>query len=167
MPWLRISASTAPAGEKLDKPMAWFEDGAPCNYFGRELTPCLRAVGWLAKPKPFTTGPLDQRVYDKLQELREGRQHARWIWLLQFMFIGRHECDFCSGPDAAWCSMNLLIPGRGFLFVAPDLILHYMEAHDYRPPPEFCQAVLDCPPVPSTAYLEAISANEGNAAITT
>ena len=141
--------------------MAWYEDGAPCKYFGAELTPSLRAVGWLAGGKPFTTGPLDRRVHDKLEELREGRQHARWTWLLGFMFMGRHHGDFCSGPDAAWCSMNLVIPGRGFLFVAPDLILHYMDAHAYQPPAEFCQAVLDCPPVPTTAYLEAVAANGG------
>lgn len=141
--------------------MAWFEDGAPCNYFGAELTPSLRAVGWLEHGKPFMSGSLDRRVHDKLQELREGRQHARWIWLLRFMFMGRHHCEFCPRLDAAWCSMNLVIPGRGFLFVAPDLILHYMEAHAYQPPTEFCQAVLDCPPIPSAAYHDAVAANGG------
>jgi hypothetical protein len=40
-----------------------------------------------------------------------------------------------------------------------------MDAHAYQPPPEFCQAVLACPPVPSTAYLEAVSANGGSVLI--
>lgn len=58
-------------------------------------------------------------------------------------------------------------PGDWFLFVAADLILHYMEPHAYEPPPEFCQAVLASPPILSTAQLQAVAANGGNAVIAT
>jgi hypothetical protein len=141
--------------------MAWFEDGAACTYFGSDLSSCLRAVGWLAKRKPFTTGPMDRPAYDKLEELRKGFLQARWRWLLFNHFLGYHECDLCSESNAAEGIKNLFIPGPGFIFVAPELILHYIKAHAYQPPFEFSQAVLACPPVPSAAYLEAVSANGG------
>lgn len=141
--------------------MAWFEDGAPCNYLGAELTPSLRAVGWLAKRKPFTSRPLDRRVHDKLEELRQGFLEAPWRWHLLNLCFGYHHCDLCPEDHGAKGVTNLFIPDPGFIFVAPELILHYIDAHAYQPPPEFCQAVLACPPVPSKAYLEAVAANGG------
>jgi len=141
--------------------MAWFEDAASCDYFGVNLSPSLRAVGWLEKGKPFTSGPMDRRVYDKLEELQKGFLQARWRWVLRNFFYGYHHCGFCFWSNQAKGVTNLFIPGPGFIFVAPELILHYMDAHAYLPPPEFCQAVLACPPVPSTAYLEAVAANGG------
>ncbi|AMV29564.1 hypothetical protein VT84_34535 [Gemmata sp. SH-PL17] len=54
---------------------------------------------------------------------------------------------------------NLWLPGDGFLFVAPSLILHYMDAHEYSPPDEFQEAVRACPPMRSMAYLKALLKN--------
>ena len=125
------------------------------------MTPSLRAVGWLMRRKPYTRGPLDRRVHDKLEELRKGFLEARWRWLLWQTFMGYHDCWLCSENKGAKGVKNLFIPGPGFIYVAPELILHYMDTHDYQPPPEFCQAVLACPPVTSAAYLEAVAANGG------
>jgi hypothetical protein len=63
------------------------------------------------------------------------------------------ECEF-RATKISWINGS-------FIFVAPELILHYIDAHAYQPPMEFSQAVLACPPVPSTAYLEGVSANGG------
>ena len=38
------------------------------------------------------------------------------------------------------------------MYVAPQLIVHYIDAHDYRPPGVFCAAVEACPPLGSAAY---------------
>ena len=51
------------------------------------------------------------------------------------------------------------VPGKGFLYVAPSLILHYLDAHQYVAPEEFTTAVIECPPVRSQDYLKAIRAN--------
>lgn len=48
------------------------------------------------------------------------------------------------------------MPADGFLYVAPELILHYIERHQYLPPDDFCRAVLACPPCSSPAYLSAV-----------
>jgi hypothetical protein len=38
------------------------------------------------------------------------------------------------------------------------LIVHYMNAHGYLPPSEFCDAVMACPPMQSMPYLKALRA---------
>jgi hypothetical protein len=38
---------------------------------------------------------------------------------------------------------EIRVPGlSGVVYVAPVLVAHYVEAHNYRPPDEFIQAVL-------------------------
>lgn len=47
---------------------------------------------------------------------------------------------------------NLLVPGEHEVYVAPELILHYIADHGYSPPEEFCSALLSCPEIPSMPY---------------
>jgi hypothetical protein len=49
--------------------MAWRGDLMPCDYFGAEFAPFLRAVGWLERGHPYRTGEVDRRVFDRLTEL--------------------------------------------------------------------------------------------------
>jgi hypothetical protein len=53
----------------------------------------------------------------------------------------------------------MFIPGDGFLFVCPEAIVHYIDARLYKPPDEFCKAVLACPPMRSKPFLDAVLAN--------
>ena len=52
---------------------------------------------------------------------------------------------------------NVFVPADAKIYVAPELILHYIDQHGYAPPSEFQQAVLDCPTMRSIDYLRAIS----------
>jgi hypothetical protein len=58
-------------------------------------------------------------------------------------------------------SKNLFVPCGELVYVAPLLIVHYMNAHGYGPPLEFCQAVLACPPMRSMEYRKAFLASGG------
>lgn len=129
--------------------MAWFEDLSSCTYFGRDAAPYLRAVGWLQNGQPFPTGPADPQMIARLVELAgQSWQPAK--------FFGSHRCDFCPPDDTVAGSRNLFIPGQGFVYVAPELILHYIEDHGYAPAAEFCRAVLDCPPPDSQEFFAAV-----------
>jgi hypothetical protein len=46
---------------------------------------------------------------------------------------------------------------RRLFYVAPSLVLHYVDAHEYLPPESFQRAVMACPPMRSMEYLRAIS----------
>jgi hypothetical protein len=58
-------------------------------------------------------------------------------------------------------SHELYIPGDGCVYATPDLVVHYMNAHGYLPPLEFCIAVSACPPMHTMEYLKAIKAAGG------
>lgn len=50
------------------------------------------------------------------------------------------------------------MPGTDTVFVAPELVLHYVRKHRYQPPPAFQKAVLDCPAMESPEYFAALQA---------
>jgi hypothetical protein len=149
--------------------MAWFEDLSPCDYFGEEYAADLRAVGWLSRGHPYQTGSVPRALFDKLCQL------LRQPWT-PVSFMGYHECEFCRFTGGASTSVtidsspfvvpgqscaNLFVPGERLIYVAPESIVHYIDAHGYRPPDEFVDAVMRCPRMSSAKYFGAIRANGG------
>jgi hypothetical protein len=134
--------------------MAWFEDLAECTYFHPLRVSALRAVGWLECGRPFSLGAVDPRVYSKLKELSADPWQP-------FVFAGHHSCDLCTYEPGASGSGNVFVPGDTVIYVCPELVVHYMNAHGYQPPAVFCSAVLACPEMRSMAYLRAILKNGG------
>ena len=151
--------------------MTYFPDLSPCLYFDRPayrrrdgtseparvISDRLVAVGWLEPGHEFRGGHVAPAVREKLAAVLEDP----WP---RGMFLGSHECGHCRGEAraAAWephqghdCpsgSDNLFVPGRSVVYVAPELVTHYIDAHGYRPPDEFCDAVEACPPMRSRDY---------------
>ena len=125
----------------------WYEDLSPCTYFPTDVK--LIAVGWLERGKPFRTGNVDRAVYDKLVEFRKNPWEPMSAG-------GSHQCDLCQFQGEARGSKNIFIPHDNLLFVCPEMIVHYMNAHGHAPPEIFCSAVLACPPMRSMQYLRAI-----------
>jgi hypothetical protein len=134
--------------------MAWYKDLSPCDYFGAEAAARLQAVGWLQRGSDYPIEPISRRVFDQLREFAK----APWV---PMAFAGLHACDLCLYEGEAQGSTNLFVPGNGVLYVCPELIIHYMNAHAYAPPELFCEAVLSCPPMRSMKYFRAILANGG------
>lgn len=143
--------------------MTYFADLTPCDYFPVESHEPLLAVGWLDREHDYCRGAVEPSFVAKLFELlREPWQPC--------VFAGSHECQFCrfsGGPDrfrlrrqresvlvGCW---NLFVPGERCIFVAPSLMIHYIDSHGYCPPAAFQQAVMGCPEMRSMAYLKAIS----------
>jgi hypothetical protein len=133
--------------------MAWYEDLAPCGYFGTECMTCLRAVGWLERGKSFLVGQVEVEVYKRVVELCEDPWQP-------CEFMGLHHCDLCQYEGKAG-QRNVFVPAGDAILVCPELIAHYMNEHGYRPPDEFCIAVLACPPMRSMPYHKALLASGG------
>lgn len=125
------------------------------------------AVGWLESGYDFQQGEAELEFVRKLAELL----HDPWQ---PAVTAGRHACGFCrltGGPTSFQIDhpgsrlsvemgvANLWLPADGFLYVAPSMILHYMDAHGYSPPDAFQKAVSACPPMRSMAYLRAVLKN--------
>jgi hypothetical protein len=134
----------------------WFEDLTPCTYFDAEHSNVLRAIGWLERGRSFETGDTDRQTVERLKEF----QADPWQ---PCQFRGVHQCDICTKRNGRYeyGSKNLFIPGNRFIFVCPEMIVHYIRDHQYRPPDEFCDAVDRCPDMRSMAYKNAIMANGG------
>jgi hypothetical protein len=136
--------------------MAWYKDLRPCLYFGFRPSFFLRAVGWLERGHSYAMGDFDGVLFSALAEL----DVKPWE---PIMCMGYHSCTLCEeSGDFTSSEMgvhNLFIPGEGVVFVAPELILHYMRDHRYKPPEEFRQAALACPPMGSPEYFKKLEEN--------
>ena len=64
-------------------------------------------------------------------------------------FGGFHTCEFCGQAHGI---SNFGVLGGDVLFVAPEMVVHYVERHGYRPPTEFIAAVLRSPLPASEEY---------------
>jgi hypothetical protein len=106
----------------------------------------VRAVGWLSATQPFPVGDVPTEFLGRLQEFaRRWRDSAHALgW---GSFTGWHDCELCGGSQA---SGNFAVPYGDLLFVAPEMVPHYVEVHRYRPPAEFITALMESP-LPGTA----------------
>ena len=106
----------------------------------------VRAIGWLSPRHAFTKGEVPAEFLSRLQDFAkdcfESTEALGWG-----IFLGVHCCDFCGQSMAGG---NFGVPQGEVLFVCPEMLPHYIEAHGYRPPDEFIAAVL-ASPLPATA----------------
>ena len=116
---------------------------------------------------PFETGPISSDDFERLCRLLV----SPWQPVAA---AGRHGCELCSqtgGPglmryrdlEVRLGAANVFIPAGEAIYVAPSLVVHYIDAHHYRPPAEFLAAVRACPPTASMAYKRALLAAGGRA----
>lgn len=109
-------------------------------------------VGWLDVVEPHVTGPVSAEFRRCLARLLKSPIH---------LTRGYHGCVFCLVDVQARLEVlngvtvsrelhklgalgngEIAVEGcRGVWYLAPRLILHYVEMHDYRPPGEFVDAL--------------------------
>ncbi len=139
----------------------YFKDFTPCEYFDTGAWRCrLMAIGWIERGKPYTVGATVARAIERIPSLREDFRLA----FPAHSFRGLHTCSICSAQEPASPSLdqshvNLFIPHRGFVFVAPGRVDHSIETHAYQPPESFIAALLDCPSPLGVEYRAAIRAS--------
>jgi hypothetical protein len=122
----------------------YFPDLSPYQYGNTDPIADIVNVGWLSETHAFPTGPADDRLIEALHTLVASPVN---------LYRGHHHCEFCPKPalkeDANGLRLVDAAPGTfgtgeirvvatsGITYVAPVLILHYVVAHGYAPPPEF------------------------------
>jgi len=129
--------------------MTYIPDLTVYNYRPFQKEPSdtkLLAVGWLDSSVTYRRG----NIADRSCLLRKLKRLAATPMNLT---RGFHYCQFCenSSTDAAGDKRRrgngeIRINGEnGKVYASPVLICHYIEAHDYRPPDEFLEAVMRMP----------------------
>jgi hypothetical protein len=113
--------------------MTYFPDLSPYTYFPAE-TPGTVNIGWLDRWHAFPTGKTSAKFRAKLERVCQRRVNQT---------RGFHSCDFCRAPNKPHSSAEMRAQGENRTYAAPSLVHHYVVAHDYKPPKEFIQAVLE------------------------
>lgn len=125
--------------------MAFFRDLADCDYLPVDNVKLL-AVGWLDSREPYQRGEAEANFLEQLALIIELSAPVNPGW------GGVHFCELesCQTPRSNYLkkfrlgnSEIVLASERpGQYYCAPNLIYHYITAHNYVPPREFELAVL-------------------------
>jgi hypothetical protein len=108
----------------------------------------VRAIGWLHPDHAYTKGEVSAAFLSRLKQFVAcGGKSAEALYF--GAFGGFHTCEFC-GQAHGIC--NFGVPSGPILFVAPEMLVHYIEQHGYSPPAEFVEAVLHSPLPDSEEY---------------
>jgi hypothetical protein len=148
-----------------------YADLSPCDCRSLNLHGKLLAVGWLDTDFPYPQGEVGEQFVAKLVELLTDPWQPA-------VAMGRHQCPFCrfsGGPitfqfrntSVSMGVNNLFVPASEVVYVAPSLILHYIDSHGYMPPEQFRRAVMECPPMRSMPYLKALLTSGGRELVKT
>jgi hypothetical protein len=116
--------------------------------------PHVRAIGWLDDIHAFPTGKTPAAFVQQLRYITEKcfASEDALGWTLD-SFFGVHTCELCHKFDH---KENFGVPAGEVLYVAPAMILHYVEEHGYLPPEQFVDAVLESPIPGTKAYEDAV-----------
>jgi hypothetical protein len=107
------------------------EDLSPCPIELTDPVATGRSIGWLEKGYYFQTGNTPWRFLRKLRWLSRDIKNPMW---------GFHKCEFCG-----WAKGNgeiHVVGADGITYVAPQLVVHYIATHKYRPPQQFIDAAV-------------------------
>jgi hypothetical protein len=105
---------------------------------------CLCAIGWLERPG-FATGQVPEDCIQALVAAHPGK-------IVSDGTRGIHTCTLCgeSLPQMRWRNRTVQLKGHGHylvrmekkVYMAPELLLHYLSEHRYSPPQEFVLATI-------------------------
>lgn len=120
--------------------MGYFDDLTPYSYIVSRFTvqPDALNIGWLDGKQPFERGPVPSGFSERLSELV------------------KHPVNLCHGWHTCWCGAasgngEIRVSSGAAVYAAPVLIAHYIEAHGYRPPQPFIDAVMAGAALPAAA----------------
>ena len=132
----------------------YFADLSPYKHGTNCRATSVVNVGWLDGSMPYSRGAVPSGFAEQLR---------KWFVKARVRPMrGIHECNFCrvhqwpplpldENPSIAVENQTLLlgnweiwIPGRSEkVYASPALIIHYVEKHEYSPPEEFIEAVMN------------------------
>lgn len=132
--------------------MTHYEDLSPYRYVKESIPPGVSAVnvGWLEPGEGYAMGDVPEGFIDALAiVVRDNRQMKMRGWhSCQLPHIGYEE-SYPITVDVGGRKVSLggaevrVVAKSGEWMIAPDLVLHYVSNHSYKPPTDFIEAVMD------------------------
>jgi hypothetical protein len=131
--------------------MTHYKDLSPYQYVKDSIPAGVTAVnvGWLEPEEEFTQGNTPEGFTDALATIvRDSRQMKMRGWhSCRLPHVGYTE-PYPTNVDLGGQKVSLggaevrVIAKSGEWLIAPDLILHYVLNHSYKPPVDFIEAVM-------------------------
>lgn len=125
--------------------MAYFEDMTPYSEAHGKVEPRAFHVGFLDGEHPYRQGAVEAALVDKMLHLVQQYFHAT---------RGYYCCRYCDpgdgggfpveldGKELRLGSAEIMVPSNDdIIYRAPNLIVHYVRDHRYKPPDEFLTAL--------------------------
>lgn len=113
--------------------MTYIQDLTQYNY-NRQKSDAI-AVGWLDIQHPFETGDVSADFINMLSLKKDTN-------ITEF-YMGSHTCQFCTNKHPYAGNGTVFVTYNNITYAAPEMILHYVVKHKYKPPQEFIDAVLN------------------------
>jgi hypothetical protein len=131
--------------------MTWYPDFGSAKF----IVPWgdhFRTIGWLHPQHSYARGSAPTEFLIKLKAFaqlsRASADALCWPYVMGF-----HDCEFCNEATAGG---YFGVPAGDELFVAPEMMAHYVEQHEYLPAAEFIEAVLASPLPNTSEYLRSV-----------
>jgi hypothetical protein len=105
----------------------YFKDLQEVNGYGGVS---FLKIGWLDEGQPYNQGVAPKEFVDKLKQIPLSVHTKGW-----------HTCPFCG--NAKSYSQYLIRKDRYKSYDVPEMIIHYMDEHNYLPPQEFIDVVMN------------------------
>lgn len=139
--------------------MAWYRDFTNYTYIKLEDAKTFN-IGWLEGGKEINRGEVSQEFLDNLWEYIKCPIHrTRGLYCNldldgpgSYFKATYNGCEIKLG-DA---EIRVIDKQAGCVYAAPNLILHYIISHNYLPPEQFINAVIDGPKPNSEEYAKLI-----------
>lgn len=114
----------------------YFEDLSPRQLSRfKDYTKNYVCIGWLDSKNDFPKGDVPKEVIDKIKNMEPYIRTKGW-----------HSCEFCTEADDkrnSRSSTEFKVEGNGKTYCFPQMLVHYITKHNYKPPQEFIDAVLE------------------------
>jgi hypothetical protein len=141
--------------------IATYSDLSLYEYFPEDTVGSPLNVGWLGPDMVYETGAVSTQVINQLEKLT--------LFSIQ-QTRGYHFCHLCSECDENFvCYHNIhgksyllgsaelrVFGDSGKIYASPDLLLHYIIGHNYLPPQEFLDAVVETPCPPASEFFKCL-----------
>jgi len=101
-----------------------------------EETYKFKAIGYLDITEPYEKGIVSQSFVNKLRQI--------WKTGMTLGSLGFHTCEFCEGEDKATssCEKILVDKENKIKYIFPEMLIHYIEKHEFKPSNEFIRFVM-------------------------
>lgn len=91
------------------------------------------SIGWLDGEHEYAKGEIDPKHWSEIKKILDAHGPIN-------LTCGVHKCELC-GKETGNGEYHAYNPQTNKIYIAPALIVHYIQMHQYAPPEEYFDAV--------------------------